>query len=253
MLDATHVAVPRLLHRRPQSARHRRGGPSRLHRSAPLIALGARRSPPIAPPRCRPRSAFGLQRPRPDRAGLARRHRAARRPRGLRRVGRDRGRPARRRRRCSPTRRAVAPVGLDSVKAAPVTADDFRVPAAGTGDAGDRRHARARSSPSGCALRPAVARRRAQARLAQDVIKVAVVARHGVNGNIGRGFVNGFGLQARRHRLLGRPRQPQHLRRRRRRRRHGRGRQPADRDRGRLRRWRRAARSWPSWRCRSPA
>jgi adenine deaminase len=29
---------------------------------------------------------------------------------------------------------------------------------------------------------------------AQDVIKVAVVERHGVNGNIGRGFVKGFGL-----------------------------------------------------------
>ncbi|EDP62945.1 adenine deaminase [alpha proteobacterium BAL199] len=30
---------------------------------------------------------------------------------------------------------------------------------------------------------------------AQDVIKVAVVERHGVNGNIGVGFVNGFGLK----------------------------------------------------------
>ena len=31
--------------------------------------------------------------------------------------------------------------------------------------------------------------------LAQDVIKVAVVARHGINRNIGLGFVNGFGLK----------------------------------------------------------
>ena len=38
-----------------------------------------------------------------------------------------------------------------------------------------------------------------------DVIKVAVIERHGINGNIGRGFVKGFGLEARRHRLLGRP------------------------------------------------
>jgi adenine deaminase len=28
----------------------------------------------------------------------------------------------------------------------------------------------------------------------QDVVKVAVVERHGVNGNIGLGFVNGFGI-----------------------------------------------------------
>lgn len=31
--------------------------------------------------------------------------------------------------------------------------------------------------------------------LAQDAIKVTVIERHGVNGNIGRGFVNGFGLK----------------------------------------------------------
>ena len=31
--------------------------------------------------------------------------------------------------------------------------------------------------------------------LEADVIKVAVIERHGVNGNIGRGFVKGFGLK----------------------------------------------------------
>jgi len=31
--------------------------------------------------------------------------------------------------------------------------------------------------------------------LAQDAVKVAVVERHGINGNIGRGFVHGFGLK----------------------------------------------------------
>jgi adenine deaminase len=31
--------------------------------------------------------------------------------------------------------------------------------------------------------------------LDQDVVKVAVVERHGVNGNIGRGFVKGFGMK----------------------------------------------------------
>ena len=29
----------------------------------------------------------------------------------------------------------------------------------------------------------------------RDVVKVAVVARHGINRNIGRGFVKGFGLK----------------------------------------------------------
>jgi adenine deaminase len=32
--------------------------------------------------------------------------------------------------------------------------------------------------------------------VAQDVIKVAVIERHGINGNIGVGFVHGFGLKA---------------------------------------------------------
>ena len=31
--------------------------------------------------------------------------------------------------------------------------------------------------------------------ISQDCIKVAVIERHGVNGNIGVGFVNGFGLK----------------------------------------------------------
>ena len=39
------------------------------------------------------------------------------------------------------------------------------------------------------------AKARAQVDLAQDAVKVAVVARHGVNGNIGVGFVHGFGLE----------------------------------------------------------
>src|SRR6202021_2783676 len=34
-----------------------------------------------------------------------------------------------------------------------------------------------------------------QVDLAQDALKVAVVARHGVNRNIGVGFVHGFGLK----------------------------------------------------------
>ena len=79
-----------------------------------------------------------------------------------------------------------------------------------------------------------------------------MLERHGRNGNIGRGFVTGFGalrgaiassIGHDSHNLIvvgdddGR---------------HGRGGQPADRAAGRRRRGARAARSWPSCRCRSP-
>jgi adenine deaminase len=92
------------------------------------------------------------------------------------------------------TREPVAPIGLASVKATPVTAARFRV-AAKTGPQSVigvmpgkilTEHLR-RDLPA-----------RGGARcidLAQDVIKVAVVARHGINRNIGLGFVNGFGLK----------------------------------------------------------
>lgn len=91
-------------------------------------------------------------------------------------------------------RGTVPPVGLNSVKAAPVKAEDFRV---------RRTSADARvmgvmpgkiitedlhvSVPvrDGCQL----------VDLDQDVVKVAVVARHGINHNIGLGFVKGFGMK----------------------------------------------------------
>lgn len=92
-------------------------------------------------------------------------------------------------------RRAVTPPpGLTSVKAERVTPEDFRV-----------------RSTSGSTLVIGVIpgkiiTERIEASLpirgaeklpdaAQDIIKVAVVARHGINRNIGRGFVKGFGLQ----------------------------------------------------------
>lgn len=95
------------------------------------------------------------------------------------------------------TRKPVAPVGLASMKARRVKADDFISPAdpnknvtpvigvkpgsiitdrlSATLPAGDR------------GLLPDVT---------ADVVKVAVVERHGKNGNIGRAFVSGFGLKA---------------------------------------------------------
>lgn len=92
------------------------------------------------------------------------------------------------------TRASVAPVGLHSVKAEPVTAADFRVLA---------------SEPSTQVIGVIpgkIITERVTADLdlaggekrcdpARDIVKVAVVARHGVNRNIGRGFVKGFGLR----------------------------------------------------------
>ena len=93
-------------------------------------------------------------------------------------------------------RRPVAPVGLASMKAKPVSAAQFRVPADPQRNATpvigvvpgriitEREEATLAVTDAGV-----------QPDLAADVIKVAVVERHGRNGNIGRAFVKGFGLQ----------------------------------------------------------
>lgn len=93
-------------------------------------------------------------------------------------------------------REPVAPVGLTSMKAKPVTADAFIA---------EPRAGQNRTPVIG--VRPgliltfreeatlAVTERGLQPDLDADVIKVAVVERHGRNGNIGRGFVKGFGLK----------------------------------------------------------
>ena len=142
------------------------------------------------------------------------------------------------------TRKKVAPVGLNSVKAREVTAADFRIPGKS-----------AELAMIGVAPGRVVTDRvvkwveaidgERRVDVARDIAKVAVVERHGKNGNIGRGVRHRLRPAARRHRLVGRPRQPQHLRRRRRRWRHGRSGQPAPRTGRRLRRRRQAARCWP--------
>jgi adenine deaminase len=91
-------------------------------------------------------------------------------------------------------RPTAAVVGLDSMKLAPITADDLRVPASG---------------PSGPVIGVTAGTVTTQflnfalpwrngLRLAdpeRDILKVCVIARHGINRNIGRGFVTGFGLK----------------------------------------------------------
>jgi adenine deaminase len=94
------------------------------------------------------------------------------------------------------TRQAVDPVGLSSMKATPVTPDAFvtapkpgrnEVPVIGVKPGlilTFRQSASLALTEAGL-----------QPDLDADVIKVAVVERHGINGNIGRSFVTGFGLK----------------------------------------------------------
>ncbi len=91
-------------------------------------------------------------------------------------------------------RRFAPPVGLDSMKRDPIAADDLRVWAPGP------------SSPVIGVTSGTVTTQflnfalpwRGGLRLAdpgRDLLKVCIVARHGKNRNIGRGFVTGFGLR----------------------------------------------------------
>jgi adenine deaminase len=91
-------------------------------------------------------------------------------------------------------RKSIAPVGLKSVKREPVRADDFRVAASG-----------ASTQVIGVVPGRIITEKLTMdlpirggeklPDLANDVLKVAVVARHGKNRNIGRAFVTGFGMR----------------------------------------------------------
>lgn len=91
-------------------------------------------------------------------------------------------------------RRPVAPVGMDSVKARKVAAADFRIPAT-------ERATRVigvvpgRIITEDVRLDLPVVDGEKRVDLEQDAVKVCVVERHGRNGNIGRGFVHGFGMK----------------------------------------------------------
>lgn len=86
-------------------------------------------------------------------------------------------------------------VGLDSVRARPISAIDFAVPGGspeipviGVVPGRIITEHKSMTVPSSNTER--------RADPATDVAKVAVIERHGVNGNIGRAFVSGFGLKS---------------------------------------------------------
>jgi adenine deaminase len=92
------------------------------------------------------------------------------------------------------TRKMVPPVGLDSVKSKHVSALQLQargngrdVPVMGVNPGKIITQHLRRDLPSENGV--------VKADLEQDCIKVAVIERHGVNGNIGVGFVHGFGLK----------------------------------------------------------
>ncbi len=87
------------------------------------------------------------------------------------------------------------PPGGNTIYRSPVTAEAFRVPAAGP------------STPAIGIIPGKILTRRLQANLPfrdglrhadpeHDLLKICVLERHGRNGNIGRGFVQGFGFRA---------------------------------------------------------
>ena len=91
-------------------------------------------------------------------------------------------------------REPVPPIGMDSMKARRVSAEDFRVRGSGTGlpvigvvPGRIITEHLVRDLPCVDGV--------VRADPAQDFAKVCVVERHGRNGNIGRGFVHGFGMQ----------------------------------------------------------
>ena len=92
------------------------------------------------------------------------------------------------------TRKPVAPVGLDSVKARPVNAAHFGVPVA-EGEMPVIGVLPGKIITEHRRYRLPVKGNETTVDLANDIIKVAVIERHGKNGNHANGFVQGFGLK----------------------------------------------------------
>ncbi|MDR3434996.1 adenine deaminase [Telmatospirillum sp.] len=90
-------------------------------------------------------------------------------------------------------RRLPAPIGYGSIKRAPVDAALFRTPCAGpTGPVIGLVPQKIITEALVLSLPYTGGERHADP--GQDVLKVAVLERHGHNGNVGRGFVKGFGI-----------------------------------------------------------
>ncbi|QKK18473.1 adenine deaminase [Rhizobium indicum] len=92
------------------------------------------------------------------------------------------------------TRRPIAPIGLDSVKARPVNAAHFGVPVA-EGETPVIGVMPGKIITEHRRYRLPVKGNETTVDLANDIIKVAVIERHGKNGNHANGFVQGFGLK----------------------------------------------------------
>ncbi|MBO6893219.1 MAG: adenine deaminase [Roseibium sp.] len=91
-------------------------------------------------------------------------------------------------------RSIIAPVGLDSVKVDPVSASHFHIPARNS-EADVIGVVPGKIITEHLKRTLPVSGGKTLADLKQDVLKVAVVERHKGTGNIGLGFVNGFGMQ----------------------------------------------------------
>ena len=92
------------------------------------------------------------------------------------------------------TRKPVAPVGLDSVRARTVNAADFGVPVA-DGETPVIGVIPGKIITEHRRYRLPVKGNQTAVDLDNDIIKVAVIERHGKNGNHANGFVQGFGLK----------------------------------------------------------
>jgi adenine deaminase len=92
------------------------------------------------------------------------------------------------------TREEVAPVALDSVRATPLAADAFRITGPGH-DLPVIGVIPGRIITERLTMTVPEEDGHARADPEQDAVKVAVVERHGRNGNVGRGFVHGFALK----------------------------------------------------------
>ncbi|NTG87103.1 adenine deaminase [Agrobacterium rhizogenes] len=92
------------------------------------------------------------------------------------------------------TRKPVAPVGLDSVRARPINAADFGVPVA-EGESSVIGVIPGKIITEHRRYRLPLRGNQTDLDLGNDIIKVAVIERHGKNGNHANGFVQGFGLK----------------------------------------------------------